>query len=408
MTRESHPLTVLELGTDPAVAFAGRLLARNGARVVLVEEAGHPRRLRQRPPVLPSDDGALSATAHYVDQGKQSIALGEHVEGAELLTRLTGLADAVLVDRAAWHRHKALWQSSGVPVTVVSPFGLDGPLAERPATAGTVFAMGGEASMLPGGLGFELFPDEPPLLVRGQVVEFDAGVIAALVTAAGIYRALAGGAPAHAEVSKLEVQTSLNRWLVSHYRLSGWVESRETRAYSYGGLMRCSDGYVMLQPATDGHWRGLVAMLGSPEWLLDPVFDTQDGRESRGAEVQRELSSWTGARTRAEVFALGLERGIPVAPFRTIAEVAECEQYGSRDFFGRLDLPQVTARVPGLPYRAHPEARADDRPAPSAGRDTEAVLREVLGLDEQRIAELVAARAVAPTRVGQASGAVGG
>lgn len=377
------PMTVLEFGTDLAVAFAGRLLARNGAQVVLVEEPGHPRLLRERSPVVDTGENRLSALALYLDQGKSSIALGDDGDGSrQLLEQLASRSDAVLVDQSSWHRHEDLWARIQVPVTVISPFGLEGPLAERPATAGTLFAMGGEASMLPGGLGFELFPNEPPLLVRGQVVEFDAGVIAAMVTSAGMYRALAGAAPSSAEVSKLEVQTSLNRWLVSHYRLSGWVESRETRAYSYGGLMECTDGFVMLQPTTDGHWRGLVAMLGSPAWLLDAAFDTQDGREERAAEVQAELASWTAVHTRAEVFAQGLERGVPVAPFRTVAEVAQCEQYAYRDFFARMPMPEGgQVRLPGLPYRPHPAARVDDRIAPWRGRDTEAVLTELLASD---------------------------
>jgi crotonobetainyl-CoA:carnitine CoA-transferase CaiB-like acyl-CoA transferase len=283
-----------------------------------------------------------------------------------------------------------LLRESGKPVTVVSPFGLDGPMSNRAATAGTLFAMGGEASMLPGGLGYELFPEAPPLLVRGLVAEFDAGVISALVASASMYQALGGSDVQQVDVSKLEVQTSLNRWLVSHYRMSGWIESRATRSYSFGGLVACSDGYVMLQPTTDGHWRSLVSMLGSPMQLADEAFDTQAGRHERASEIQEQIVRWASSRTRAEVFAEGLELGIPVAPFRSAAEVADCEQYASRGYFVPYERDgEAGAQVPGLPFPTQREPGDRNAAAPWRGRDTLAVLRTLLDLSDAEIEDLL-------------------
>jgi crotonobetainyl-CoA:carnitine CoA-transferase CaiB-like acyl-CoA transferase len=338
----------------------------------------------------------MGASAHYLDQGKWSIALGVDLKSASrILLRLVARCDAVVVDHSAWLRHSTLLERSGKPVTIVSPFGLDGPLSGRPATSGTIFAMGGEASMLPGGLGFEMFPDAPPLLVRGQVADFDAGVISALVTSAAMFQALDGANGLPAEVSKLEVQTSLNRWLVTHYRLSEWVESRATRSYAYGGLVSCSDGFVMLQPTTDGHWHSLVSMLGSPSRLTAEAFNSQAGREMRGAEIQEEIVRWASSRTRSEVFAEGLALGIPVAPFRTAAEVSACEQYASRGYFiPYVPTDGVEVQVPGLPFSLHEGSHADNAAAPWRGRDTNIVLRELLGMSGADIQKLVRRGAV--------------
>lgn len=87
---------------------------------------------------------------------------------------------------------------------------------------------------------------------------------------------------------------------------------------------------------------------------------------------------------------------MPVAPFRTVAEVAQCEQYAYRDFFAPMPTPDGgEVRIPGLPYRPHPATHSDDRIAPGRGRDTEAVLAELLDLDESAISRVTGSAVVA-------------
>lgn len=381
---------ILEIGQDPSVAYAGRLLSRTGSRVLLVEPPGSRETLRARLP-LGSEPAGLGATARYLDHGKQSIALGsDEAAAAQLLGRLVEHCDGVIADRVSWQRYHAVLKANSVHLTVISPFGLDGPYADRPATPATIFAAGGEASILPGGLGHELFPNEPPLTVPGQVADLDAGTIGALVSSASAFAALDKPGFALADVSKVEAQVSLNRWLVSHYALSGWIESRETRAYSYGGLLGCADGYVMLQPTTNDHWRRLVEVLGSKPWMLDPALDTVEGREEQGEAIQDAITAWSGSRTRAQVFAEAFEAGVPVAPFQTVDEVLNCEQYLSRGYFADYPGSEGPLPVPGIPFAAHPQAAVDDGAAPERGAHTRAVLRELLGLDDADIDKLVA------------------
>lgn len=363
---------VLELAQEVTGPFVGRIFALSGADVVKVESLpdGDPMRAQD-----PAGSGA-SAMYEYLNAGKRSVGIDWTAAAAPAqLERLWSWADLVVVDDAFLAQppvRRLVDSEGGPPVTTVTPFGLEGPYAGRPATSSTVFAMAGETIMLPGGLGYELFPDEPPLLARGAMANTDAAAIAALVSTA----ALIHGGEGHVnDVSGWEAETSLNRWIASHFDDSGWRESRATRAYSYGGLTACADGYVMIQIATESQWEAFVRMMGEPDWAAHPDYGTQAGRTAAGGEIGEHIRAWAGGLDKATIFALGIEHGVPVAPFREVPEVLACPQFNERGFF--VDHPSAgpgqPQRLPTLPYV---DAGTPLPAAPELGEHTHALLDE--------------------------------
>jgi crotonobetainyl-CoA:carnitine CoA-transferase CaiB-like acyl-CoA transferase len=109
--------------------------------------------------------------------------------------------------------------------------------------------------------------------------------------------------------------------------------------------------------------------------------------------LRRELAAIFATRTTADWVAFGLEKNTPICPVNTVKTVP-------RD-------PHFQAR---LPLRPHAEAGTDLMPSPiklvgealptpaiaarEPGRDTDAVLRDVLGYDDAKIAALRAAKAL--------------
>lgn len=383
--REPRPhTTILEVGDDPAVGFAGRILASFGHRVIKLEMLPTGDSSRSVAPFYRAPDRTRPAGVlfHYLHHGKESIAIEPtDAETRGRVAALAAAADAVLVGWGGSPQltvEDALAAARPSVLTVVSPFGTTGPRAGESAVAATIFASSGEASMLPGGLGFALNPDGPPLLAPSNVVDFDAGVIAALVSLAGLWRANDSGGRLMFDVSKQESETSLNRWLVSHYHASGWVESRATRAYAYGGLVECSDGFVMFQPTTDGHWAGLKKMLGHPLWAEGVELSSQEGRVEAGARIQEECRRWASCRTKAEIFEIALTCSVPIAPFRDMGEVAACAQFASRGFY----VPYGPERLPGLPFGPAATASIPSESAPDLGQHTSSLIEELLASGE--------------------------
>jgi len=392
-------LFILEIGDDPAVGFAGRLLAQSGLTVIKLELAPHGDQSRQLAPQYQAADRAAGASVlfHYLHQGKRSVAVNTAVpDGRDLVATLVRRAGLTLVDAqgaaVAGIAELVREQSAAAGGQVwISPFGPAGPRSAEPASPATIFASAGEASTLPGGLGYQLHPDDAPLVARGHLVDFDTGVIAAMCAAAALHHLPQAPGPVLIDITKDECETSLNRWLVTHYIASGWIESRATRAYAFAGLMRCSDGYAMLQPTTDGHWTGLKAMMGNPQWAEAAEFATQDLRLKAGAVIQQRIAAWARQITKAQLFEAALRSNVPAAPFRSMAEVAACPQFSARGFITGYG---PGGQLPGLPFAVHPQRHPDLSSAPDAGQHNAQVLTEQLGLAGAQVAELVRSAAL--------------
>lgn len=397
-------MRAVQLGAGVAGAFGARLLRLMGADVVQIEavpsgqsDAGSV--VRENQPVA-----KLARTrSDYLAEGKRSICISYGSKGGhQILERAAAWADCVMIsDDHTQPSIPAEFAARSGPgpnvIVVVSPWRRESPREKHKASSAALFAVSGEASLLPGGLGYELFPEAPPLIPRGRIVEYDAGVIAALTCLAASYKKMGEDSERVVlEVTIREAEVSLNRWLISHYLRSSWIEDRSTRAYAYAGLTPCADGYVMFQPTTDAHWAGLVAMLGNPTWALKPDLATYEGRAHHGAEITRELQSWARRLDKATLVRLGLEHGVPVGAFREPREVLGCEQLQARAFFRDYaagKLPTFAAPVPA--------ACAED-----SGYDVGPALLYELGFQEDEVDWLLRSGSLlrAPTTTSQPDG----
>jgi crotonobetainyl-CoA:carnitine CoA-transferase CaiB-like acyl-CoA transferase len=84
--------------------------------------------------------------------------------------------------------------------------------------------------------------------------------------------------------------------------------------------------------------------------------------------------------------------GIPCSPVRTFDEVVEHPQTAARNMFPEIDCPvDGRRRVVGPAVKLSETPARVTNAAPGLGQDTEAVLAELLGLDEDAIGSLAKA-----------------
>ena len=174
---------VVDLSSGIAGAYCTRLLADGGAAVVKVEPPGGDALRRWTASGAPLADGRDAPLFGYLAGGKQSVILGPDGErAAEDLDELLGRAHAVVwspgpaADAAGGRTPASLL--SGHPhlaVAAITPFGLDGPWRDRPATEFTIQAWSGGIVGLGRGA-----PDRAPVYVGGQVGEWLSGAYAAV------------------------------------------------------------------------------------------------------------------------------------------------------------------------------------------------------------------------------------
>ena len=213
-------LRVVDLSTWIAGAYCTKLLADGGADVVKVEPpSGDPLRRwsASGATIADGDDGALF---DYLAASKQSVVVdrrSDPTSSASLHALLASRRRRRVVTRVGGRRapDARAGRAPRAPtrtsiVTSITPFGLDGPWSDRPATEFTLQAWsGGDRRARP------RRPDRAPVHVGGQIGEWLTGVFAAIGTLASL-RARRRSTGELVDVSMLEVMAIVPHLLPGH------------------------------------------------------------------------------------------------------------------------------------------------------------------------------------------------
>jgi crotonobetainyl-CoA:carnitine CoA-transferase CaiB-like acyl-CoA transferase len=225
----------------------------------------------------------------------------------------------------------------------------------------------------------------------------------ALGVLAGITRARATGEPMRLEIAQSDAAAAMD-WLRSEtYKAYERPESEvtgnkadgyERRAPGTAGMRdgvryqfyETADGHILFMASEREFWQNFCEAVGRAD-LFESHPGSQYADHARGdTELRAELAAIFRSRTTAEWVALGDEANTPIAPVNTPRTLADDPQFQDR-------LPWIPqervghAQVPS-PIKVVGEEHPLPTKAPEAGEHTEAILREVLGYDEERIAAL--------------------
>ena len=287
-------LIVLELADGVAGAYAGRLLADLGARVVLLEPLGGSRIRRLGPfpgketyPAPDNLDAELLECGGLhlaLDAGKESIALDLDTPlGRQRLADLVCGSDALIgsmppaelarlgVDLDAFEA-----KNPALVYAAATPFGWDGPHAQRCSSEIASYAMGGS-------MYFCGDPEREPLMVHSYQAELHAGMQLAFGTLAALSEAAKSKRGQRVEVSAQEAMISDQVWLGSSWQWGGQVWRRQGT-----GLIPCVDGAVIWGRASPE----VFLMMGRPELMDDPRAASQEGWLEWLPEVREMLIEW--------------------------------------------------------------------------------------------------------------------
>ncbi len=362
--------TVVELSVGIAGAYCTKLLADGGADVIKVEPPeGDPLRdwSASGAHIPPGDDGALFS---FLACSKHSVVADPGIDtDIEFVTRLLSCADAVVWSRGSAVAEHPTFAPTEIHrahphaiVTAITPFGLEGPWRDHPATEFTLQAWSGGIFGIGRGS-----PDRAPVFVGGQVGEFLAGVYA---SAATLVSRLRGGAEL-VDLSMLETQIlGLTYYPVSYFEMLGrpW---REARKVTVPGIATAKDGLVDVGCGTAQQWFDLCAMTGHQEWIDEdsPLSITEQANEKAD-----EIYAWVRSRTVDEIRDLATAFRIPNAPVANGANIVDLDHFRQRRSF--VANPRGDFVQPGHPYRLQPADLRPPQPAPRLGEHT-AHYREV-------------------------------
>jgi benzylsuccinate CoA-transferase BbsF subunit len=146
---------------------------------------------------------------------------------------------------------------------------------------------------------------------------------------------------------------------------------------------------VVIACFTDSQWDGIVDILGKPTWDHAEQLCRKEQRLLSQDELDRWLAEWCSEQAAADVFALFQAHGIPCGIVKSPEEMHRDPQLAHRHHYRKLEHP-----VMGLRTYDSPSFRLSSTPAnlthsPLLGQDNEYVFRELLGVSEEQLVDLI-------------------
>lgn len=358
-------LRVVDLSTWIAGAYCTKLLADGGADVIKVEPpAGDPlRRWSASGAAIPADaDGALF---NFLAASKQSVVVDPDDEGdRDSLQALIASADAlvwshgsVVADHPSFAPQEVVRANPGLTVTSMTPFGLEGPWSDKPATEFTLQAWSGGIVGLARGT-----PDRAPMFVGGQIGEWLTGLFAAIGTTAS--RRRQSTFSELVDVSMLEVLATCLTYYPTTFNDQLGRPMRRKRFTPTPGVGAASDGMVGMGLGTGQQWLDFCAMVGHPEWTEDSSLYLDR------TKLTPTIDEWISKRTVDEVLDLAAAFRIPNAPIVNGANARSFDHFEARDTF--VPNPRDGVTNPRPPFRSAPFRLRPPEPAPRLGEHTAA------------------------------------
>ena len=391
---------VLDLSWVWAGPHCTLILGALGADVLKVESS---RRLdltrrasvhaRELPPG-PNRNGYFN----QLGQHKRSVGIDlSRPEGRGLVLRLASRCDVFVanfgtgvLERMGLGPDELLAVNPELTVALVSAFGQDGPLRLYTGYGPLIAPLSGLSAVT----GYA--EDGRPRDVNMAYGDPNGGVHAALAVAASLFaRDLHGEGGQVIDVAMWEAMmcTAFEGWM--NHALGGEpfrpMGNRHPE-FAPCNVYRCrgEDRWIAVSAASNGEWKSLCRAMDRPELASDPGFASAAERKMHENELDRIVGEWCRNRDRwAAAEALQAE-GVPAFPSVSSADLKDDPHLAARGAFHGFEHPEVGARAHlRVPWRWTRRRNGTGRRAPCLGEHTEEVLREVLELTGDEIADLL-------------------
>ena len=397
MSHAFEGVTALDMTSGVAGPFCTKVLAGLGVEVIKIERprGGDPSRHHGS---FYRDVPHPETSTLFLDlnMGKMSLTLDVGTpEGARIVRELAKSADIVVEDfkpgtadrlGVGYGDLEAINQR--VVYTSVSGFGQTGPYRDYLGSDMVFYATGGE--MCSTGE-----PDRHPVRLANYVISTQAGNMAAVATLMAHRAARTSGAGQHVDVSAFETAASSVDRRLQHlmcYIYNGRIATRADNTYAMypTGVYACADGFFHIVGGGTRFFHRTTAMLGMPELVDDPRFNTTEAllSQERKEEFDTIFVPWAFSKTKAEILEAARQHKVYASPMLTTHDIFHDANFEARGFFREVDHPATGRhRYPGPPVKMD---RIEWRvaPAPLLGEHNREILVQRLGYSLADLARL--------------------
>jgi crotonobetainyl-CoA:carnitine CoA-transferase CaiB-like acyl-CoA transferase len=385
-----HGVRVLDASRVLAGPFCGQLLGDLGAEVIKIERPGTGDETRGwGPPFL----GPWSAYFLSCNRHKRSVTLDlGREEGRRLFHDLARRSDVLLenfraesADKLGLGPDALLAVNPRLVVCSISGFGRTGPMRDLPGYDFAIQALSGLMSVTGP-------PEGPPSKVGVAVTDVLTGLYAASAILACLHARARSGHGYVIDLALLDCAAAAQVNLAQAYLANGETPARQGNAHLQivpYQLFATADGWLVLAVGNDGQWQRFCRSAERSDLAADPRFTTNAGRVERRAELVPLVTDELRRRTTAAWQDLLVAAEVPHAPVWNYAELFAAPVAEARGLRVRVHAPDGRpVDLLGSPFHIAGTTLPAPTLPPTLGRDTEEVLRELLGLEGAAVEEL--------------------
>ena len=350
-------IRVLELARYQAGPRGGMILSDLGAEVIKIEKLGGEE-TRQSPPLVRGQSVYFSV----YNRGKKSLCLDlRQPRGKEIFAELVKTADIVLqnfrpgvMDKMGFGYDRLRELKPDIILGSVSGFGQYGPYRDRPAFDPLGQAMSGLMHLTGTPIG-------RPLGTASSIVDRYTSLHATIGMLAALHHRDRTGEGQVVDVCLMDSALTMVEIPTSYYLATG-EEGGEGGRPPY----QAKDGYVVI--SASGRVMGsklLQIATGDAEAVANTGAFT--GRMSLDDSPRKKVEAWCRA-LRDEIVSALVEADIPVAPVKTIPQVAVDPHLWEREMLVKMETrsrAKCTCRAPRSRCQKPPAVSARSRPLAS-------------------------------------------
>ena len=249
------------------------------------------------------------------------------------------------------------------------------------------------------------WPDRDPAGPYGAYSDFINPPNAAAAVVAALEFRRRTGRGQHLDLSQYECATHyLAPFIMEHLTNGAKLERRgnDDDRHAPHNVYRCADAervytgvgpsWIAIAVADDRQWRSLCRTMGRTDWIEDDRFGTLDGRRKHAALIDDGIASWTRDKNARQLMDDLQRVGVPAGLVQSQADLWEDPQVAHRGFFQWLDHTECGPMpYDGIVCHLSKTPGALRRPQALVGEHNREILREILGLGDDAIADLVVA-----------------
>lgn len=370
-------IRIIDLTTVIFGPYATQMLADLGADVIKIESAqGDTPRYMGQFKTTPF----MGGTHLTVNRGKKSVVLNlKTPEDAAVLRELLATADifvhnvrARAITKLGFGYDAVKTINPDIIYAHFTGFSQDGPWKDLPAYDDVIQAATGTTSLLS-----KVDGNPKPRYLPSLIADKVSGTYGAQAMLAALVHKLRTGEGQHVEVPMLDCFASF--MLTEHLQDSvfepplgppGYPRQLDPERQPFP----TADGHIVIVPYTDAKVVQLFTLLGNPEFLTQPPFDTPMGRFQNMTPIYAQIAKLTRAKSSADWIALLTEHDLPAMPIADLNDVFENPHLKATDFFHLAEHPtegMIRQMRPPVRYSVDP-----DRPigfAPTLGQHNDEI-----------------------------------